>query len=112
MHEGRSGPIKSTKSGGSGFRNAGQINPGIYGGDAGQAASAPAKHSHSLAFGNPDQAIASDDRTFGGYDDVAKGDQLCQMGRRNGGGGGSDRDLDQGGEFFGRQKLWRMYGHR
>ena len=40
-NEGRSRPMKSTKSCVSGFRNAGQINPGIYGVDAGHAASAP-----------------------------------------------------------------------
>jgi len=112
MREGRSRPVRPQKSPVSGFPNPGQINPGIYGVDVGRIASARRARSYSLALGNPDQTIASDDETFCGFGDVAKGDQLCQMRRRYSWGGRGDRDFDQRGELFGRQKLWRMHGHR
>ena len=66
----------------------------------------------SLALGNPDQAVAGDDGTFGDHRDIAKANQLCQMRRRYLGVGRGYRDFDQRGELFGRQKLWRMNGHR
>jgi hypothetical protein len=64
-----------------------------------------------LALCNPHQTIAGDDGAFGGHDHVAKGNQLCQMGRRYLGVRRCNRDLDQRGELFGRQKLWRVNGH-
>jgi len=67
--------------------------------------------SRSLAFGNPDQTVAGDDRTVGGHDDVTKADQLCQMRRRHRRPRRGDRDLDEGGEFLGRQKPGCMEGH-
>jgi hypothetical protein len=36
----------------------------------------------SLALGNPDQAVAGDDRAVGGHEHVAKGNQPGQMRRR------------------------------
>jgi hypothetical protein len=69
-------------------------------------------HGHLFALGNPDQTIARNDKTFGGYRDVAKGRQLRQMRRRYCGAGRGDRDFDQRGKFLGRQKFRRMHGHR
>ena len=65
----------------------------------------------SLAFGNPDQAVAGDDSAFGGLGNEAKGDELGQMRRRYFGTRRCNRDLDQGSKLFGRQKLRRMDGH-
>jgi hypothetical protein len=112
MRKGRSKPGDPKGYSVSGFPNPGQINPGIYGDDAGRVASAQRVPSHSLALCNPDQTIASDDETFRGLGDVAEGDQLCQMRRRYCGSGRGDCDLDQRGELFGRQKPGRMHGHR
>ncbi len=93
----------------SGFPNPGRINPGIYGVDAGRVAWVQRR---LFALGNPDQAVAGDDRPFGRLGDVAKGNQLCQMMRRDDRGGRGDRHFDQGSELFGRQKLRRVHCHR
>lgn len=85
--------------------------PGVYGLSAAICPSPGEPRSRLFALGNPDQAVAGDDRTFGGHDDVAKADQLCQVKRRYRRVGRGDRDLDQRGELFGRQKLGCMDGH-
>jgi hypothetical protein len=105
-----------------GFSKPGQINPGCLrvevattGHPQKRIAGAPNERlvpGASFAFGNPDQAIAGDEQALGGLGDVTKGDQLGQMWRRYVGIRGGNRDFDQGGELFGRQKLWRVDGHR
>jgi hypothetical protein len=110
MRDGRSRPVRPKKCLIIGFPKPGQINPGIYG--ESHRFSAAGAFALSLALGNPDQTIASDDKTFGGFGDVAQGDQLRQMRRGYYRGGRGDRNLDQRGELFGRQKLWRVHGHR
>src|ERR1700751_4354268 len=67
----------------------------------------------SLAFSDSNQPVPGDDRAaFCGDRDIAKRDKLSQVGGRDVGRSGTDRDLDQRGKLFGRQKLWRVDGHR